>query len=82
MFLLGAILRKALNDNLDIKFSTIGSTALGSIAYIITSNLMSIKYALLISLIAFIIGGFLLSFIAGESSEGSGEYSSEGNYEE
>lgn len=81
MFLGGAILRKALNDMLDIKFSTIGSTALGSIAYIIASNLLSIKYALLISLAGFFAGGFLLSFIGGESSD-SGESFGEGNYEE
>jgi hypothetical protein len=80
MFLGGAMLRKALNDMFDIKFSVIGCTALGSIAYVISSNLLSIKFALLIAIVGFFAGGFLLSFIGGESSEG--ESFGEGNYEE
>jgi len=80
MFLGGAMLRKALNDFFDIKFSVIGCTAIGCIAYIITSNMLSIKYSILIGLIGFVIGGFIFSFIAGESSEGY--ESGGGNYEE
>ena len=81
MFLGGAMLRKLLNDTFNIRFSVIGCTALGSIAYIIASNLMAIKWALIIGVGGWITGGFIFSFIAGES-EGGEEYGSGGNYEE
>jgi hypothetical protein len=82
MFLGGAVLRKALNDSMGIKFSVVGCTALGNLTYIVLSNLLEMKWALLISLVGFAVGGFLFSFIAGESSGNEGEESDGGNYEE
>lgn len=79
MFFGGAMLRKALNDYFDIKFSLIGCTGIGSLAYIIANNLLPIKWALLIGIGGWIVGGFILSFISGESSD---EYEMGGNYEE
>lgn len=82
-FLLGAILRKQLNDWMNIKFSAFGSFGVGSLAFIIAGAFMSLKFAILLGLAGFVAGGILLSFLDGESSGGGeGEYSSEGNYEE
>lgn len=78
-FLLGAMLRKALNDYLDFKFSVIGATGIGCIAFIIASYFLNLKLGILIGICGFLAGGFLFSFIAGESDGGE---SGGGNYEE
>lgn len=69
IFVLGAfIFRKTIaNDSMGQEFSVIGSSAAGFIGYIIFNNILSsTKYAFLIGLLAWGIGGFLLAPLIGD----------------
>ena len=69
LFVLGAfIFRKSVaNDSMDQSFSVIGASAAGMITFLIAKTLtLPIKYSVLIGIVAWGVGGFLLAPIIGD----------------
>lgn len=77
IYVLGAfIFRKSIaNDSLGMGFSVIGASALSCIVFIIVKAATdwSIKYAFVIGLVAWVVGGFLLAEQIGDGyADGGG----------
>jgi hypothetical protein len=84
MFLVGAILRKQINDFIDMNFSVILATGVGVLSYILLDNIFHImKLSIGLSVVLWIAGGFLGGFIMPDGqSSGEGGESDGGSYEE
>ena len=72
MVLGSMIFRKVVaNEVANMPFSVIGSSVPGILSFLIASNLLPIKWSLLIGLICFFAGGFLVGDLLGDG-EASG----------